>query len=54
MKTMQITNPTTKIKLMLNKPEVAPIPMKKVDYIDGIPIKWTEQKVHRMNIIENL
>lgn len=34
---------------------VDPIPIKKVGLIDGIPVvKWTEQEVNRMNIIENL
>ncbi|KAF3650075.1 hypothetical protein FXO37_18618 [Capsicum annuum] len=34
---------------------VDPIPIKKVDLIDGIlVVKWTEQEVNRMNIIENL
>lgn len=37
-----------------SKAEIAPIPIKKIDFRDGISIlKWTEQEVNRMNIIEN-
>lgn len=37
------------------KMEIEPIPIKKHDFVDGIPmVKWTDHEVNRMNIIENL
>ncbi|KAH0644960.1 hypothetical protein KY284_032844 [Solanum tuberosum] len=37
------------------KKRVDPIPVKKVEYHNGIPrISWAEEEVERMNIIENL
>ncbi|KAH0752210.1 hypothetical protein KY285_005358 [Solanum tuberosum] len=45
-----VTNKNSKAKI-----NVEPIPMKKIDIIDGVPVvKWTEQEVTRMNVIENL
>ncbi|KAH0642108.1 hypothetical protein KY290_033708 [Solanum tuberosum] len=37
------------------RPDVEPIPIKNVTYIDGIPrVRWTEEEVDRRNIIEYL
>lgn len=37
------------------RPNVEPIPIKNVTYIDGIPrVRWTKEEVDRMNIIEDL
>uniref|UniRef100_M1A206 DUF4283 domain-containing protein n=1 Tax=Solanum tuberosum TaxID=4113 RepID=M1A206_SOLTU len=37
------------------RPNVEPIPIKNVTYIDGIRrVKWTKEEVDRMNIIEDL
>lgn len=49
-----ITN-SSKGKVFKAKIDVEPISLKKAASVDGIPsVKWTEQEVNRMNIIENL
>lgn len=37
------------------KIDVKPIPLKKAAFVEDIPtVKWTEQEINRMNIIESL
>ncbi|KAG5617651.1 hypothetical protein H5410_017475 [Solanum commersonii] len=37
------------------KQSIEPIPIKKLNYINGIPrVMWTEEEVYRMNVIEEL